>query len=559
MSILQAHPSARDSRSYLSSFAPSPPSSDSINAPSTSQLPATNTKANPLVTDILNPILRRPALVKIQGPFTDTQLNSISRGMAYLQRMGLVPVIVIDRDDIPASEPHDQVAAQKQRTLVMRDVERVVHYLSRARAAARPVLSTVARLGDKGGVYVEEEGLDHVRRAVDEGEIPVLLPVALDEGCRSRRISSDKVLVALAEAMVTNNSSPSSSTDTQVSTRRGIDLTPLRLLIINREGGVPSYARSGLPHLLINLSSEYRYITSTFRPHWRHSHPTALANLSLANACLNYMPPTASALVVSHRSPAALIANLITNKPAHSASLPHALLESEEKLNRDTPTVLRKGLPVKVHRSMAYVDKAKLTNLLERSFRRKLNQEAFYERLESDLDFVIVIGDYAGAAITTIEGRKATNNSSAHLPICYLDKFAVDPSHQGDGTVDFLWVSLRDETYGLGTPDASNPSEGSLRGIGKSRELVWRSRGDNPVNKWYFERSSGFVSADGGWKVFWCDREERRRAGVDETDEREFGGGWLSRIIEGEEKGRLADWVPVIEAIPSAWHPKQQG
>jgi amino-acid N-acetyltransferase len=201
---------------------------------------------------------------------------------------------------------------------------------------------------------------------------------------------------------------------------------------------------------------------------------------------------------------------------------------------------------------MDQVDKEKLTALLERSFRRKLDTEAFYTRLEKDLDFVIVIGDYAGAAITTIEGRDAP--TSTHLPICYLDKFAVDPSHQGDGTVDFLWVSLRDETYGLGTPDASNPSEGSLRGIGKSRELVWRSRGNNPVNKWYFERSSGFVRADGGWKVFWCDREERRRAGV-EDDEREFGGGWLSRIIEGEEKGRLQDWIPVVESIPSAWHP----
>jgi amino-acid N-acetyltransferase len=514
-----------------------------------------NAKANPLVSDILNPILRRPALVKIQGPFTDTQLNSISRGMAYLQRMGLVPVIVVDRDDIPSSEPSDKVAAHKQRTLVMRDVERIVHYLSRARAGARPVLSTVVRLGDEGGVYVEEEGLDHVRRAVDEGEIPVLLPVALDEGCRSRRISSDKVLIALSEAMCASNPASSSTNPSdELLRRRGIDLTPLRLLVINREGGIPSYARSGMPHLLINLSSEYEYITSTFRPQWRHTHPNALANLSLVDACLSFMPPNASGLVVSHRSPAALIANLITNKPAHSASLPHALLESEEKLNRDTPTVLRKGLPVKVLRSMDQVDKEQLTALLERSFRRKLNTESFYGRLEKDLDFVIVIGDYAGAAITTIEGRGAAD-TSAHLPICYLDKFAVDPSHQGDGTVDFLWVSLRDETYGLGTPDASNPSEGSLRGIGKSRELVWRSRGNNPVNKWYFERSSGFVSADGGWKVFWCDVEERRRAAVEEADERAFGGGWLSRIIEGEEKGRLADWVPIIEAIPSAWHP----
>lgn len=560
---------------------------------------------NPIVNHILNPILRRPALVKIQGPFTDTQLHSISRGMAHLQRMGLVSVIVVDRDDIPTCEPNDPAARQKQRTFVLRDLERVVHFLSKSRATARPVLSTVARLGEKGKVYVEEEGLDHVRRAVEEGEIPVLLPVALDEGCRSRRISADRVLAALAEAMANSGStsttksgssdtppneanygqSPSTSTSTPPSTGtngiaspRRMDLTPVRLLIINREGGIPSYARSGLPHLLINLSSEYRYITSTFLPQWRHTHPTALANLTLAKDCLSFMPPQSSALVVSHRSPAALIANLITNKPAHSASLPHALLESEGRLNRDTPTLIRKGLPVRVLRSMDEVDKPKLTELLEKSFRRKLDQENYYARLEKDLDFVIVIGDYAGAAITTIEGREhshshsntttpmtTTNGHPSHMPICYLDKFAVHPRHQGDGTVDFLWVSLRDETYGLGLPDSSNPSIGSLRGIGKGRDLVWRSRADNPVNKWYFERSNGFVRSE-GWKMFWCDAEERVRAkdhlidgndnfggGTPEADERDFGGGRLVRVVEDEEKGRLRDWVPVVQGIQSAW------
>lgn len=492
--------------------------------------------ANPIVETMLNPIVRRPALVKIQGPFTDHQLASIAKGIHHLQKLGLVSVVVIDRDDIPPSESTDSVAAEAQRTLMLRDTERVVHFLTKSRAPARPVLATVARLGSSGDVYVEAEGLDHVRRAVEEGEIPVLMPVALDEGCRSRRVSANAVLCALSEGMAATGTGNEGSEGSRT------DLTPVRLLVINREGGVPSYARSGLPHLSINLASELEYINRTWQPHWRQTHPTSLSNLALANECLSHMPTNASALIVSHRSPASLISNLITNKPTHSASLPHALLtQSEGRVTPDTPTLIRRGLPVRILRSMDEIDKDKLTHLLEESFRRKLDQKAFYSRLERDLDFVIVVGDYAGAAVTTIEGRDVGQN------ICYLDKFAVLPSHQGDGTVDFLWVGLRDETYGLGLLDAANPSEGSLSGIGRGRDLVWRSRSDNGVNKWYFERSNGFISSqDGKFKMFWCDAEQRVRELAQEN-------GGVMRVVEPSETNRLANWAPVIEGIKGVW------
>jgi amino-acid N-acetyltransferase len=597
LSILQASPSMRDSKSYLSSFAPDAPQSPnptlgpSFNTPEpvasegsdptdTTETPVparTSTPGKPLpnqlVTALLNPRIRRTALVKIQGPFTDIQLNAIAKGMANLQKLGLVSVIVVDRDDIPTTEPHDHIAAQRQRTLMLRDVERMVSFLNRHRAPARPILATVARMADgeagvgEGEVFVEQEGLDHVRRAVGEGEIPVLLPVALDTNCRSRRVGANPVLASLAEIMRSATSSSAPATSGRLS--RPFDLTPMRLLVINREGGIPSYARSGMPHLSINLSSEFDFIRNTFQPRWRSTHPTALSNLALAKACLEHMPREASALIVSHRSPAAMIGNLITNKPAHSASLPHALLaQSENRITRDTPTLIRRGSPVKIHRSIGEVDKPKLQALLETSFRRKLDAERFWRRLETDLDFVIVIGDYAGAAVCTLEGRNASHPEG----ICYLDKFAVLPSHQGDGTVDFLWVALRDETYGLGLLDAANPSEGSLSGVGRGRDLVWRSRADNPVNKWYYERSNGFLylppdeplpptSGSGeevgkkkqsGWKMFWCDAEERIRAKAREEG-REFGGGSLVRIVEAEERGRLERWAPVVGGIKSSW------
>lgn len=548
MSILQASPSMRDSRGYIASFAPPtaaptppppPPSpSPDLSLPDSTAQPGPSTATNPLVNSLLNPIVRRPALVKIQGPFKDHQLASVARGIHSLQMLGLVSVLVIDRDDIPPFEPADSMAAQAQRTMILRDVERTVHFLTKAHGAARPILATVARITDSGEVYVEAEGLDHIRRAVEEGEIPVLLPVALDDGCRARRISANAVLAALAEAMGAEKHVPPTAPETG---RPKMDLTPARLLIINREGGIPSYARNGLPHLSINLSSEHEFIQRTFQPSWKYTHPTALANLALADTCLAHMPKDASALIVSHRSPTALIANLITNKPAHSASLPHALLtQSENRLTPDTPTLVRRGLPVRVLRHLDEIDRPKLTALLNKSFGRVLDEEAYWDRLSRDLDFVIVVGDYAGAAVVTTEGKPEQE-------ICYLDKFAVLPSHQGDGTVDFLWVALRDETYGLGLLDAANPSVGSLSGVGRGKDLVWRSRADNPVNKWYFERSNGFMtSQDGRWKLFWCDAEQRMREIAMES-------GGVVRVVEPSERGRAAGWAPAIEGIKSVW------
>ncbi|GAA5922808.1 hypothetical protein JCM6882_005485, partial [Rhodosporidiobolus microsporus] len=129
---------------------------------------------------------------------------------------------------------------------------------------------------------------------------------------------------------------------------------------------------------------------------------------------------------------------------------------------------------------------------------RTLDREPFYDRLARDLDFCIVAGDYQGCAIVTNEIARSPSPPFEPIPdakpIAYLDKFAVLPSLQGDGTVDFLWGALRDESWGLGLLDALNPNPGGLQGQGIARDLVWRSRSNNPVNKWYFERSTGFFN-----------------------------------------------------------------
>lgn len=562
MSILRAKPSLRDAKVYLNSLGirtkiePAPPGTPVLSPqPGVTrsfpmQTPTVilhEPKPTPIITSILNPIHRRTALVKVQGPFRQHQLDSIAKGLVYLEKLGLVSVIVVENDDHRRGEQDDRGA-------VVEDTMRLVASLDQQGARARPILGAVVRLGPKPDerapseetfklpeAHITPSDLVPIRSTLRAGEIPVIAPFALDSFCRSVRIDSNDVIGALARGMVEASASHNQHlNDASPDNLDDVDLTPLRLMIINREGGVPSYARSGYPHLLINLASERSHIRKTFQDEWHQKHPTALANLELAKSCLAYMPPTSSAIMVSHRSPSSLIANLITNKPVVSSSLPHALLQGNRKLTHATPTLLRRGLPIQVIRSTSALDKIKLTNLLEKSFGRKLEEISFYDRLSKHLDFVIIAGDYAGAAIVTNEPTPHDNKL-----ISYLDKFAVLPSHQGDGTVDFLWVALHDESYGLGHPFAANPN-GGRGGEGDGHDLVWRSRANNPVNNWYFERSTGHLRM-GEWVLFWCDAEKRLK-----IEEGRRGSLGLS-YVEDWEGGRLSNWADVVAKIPSSW------
>ena len=67
----------------------------------------------------------------------------------------------------------------------------------------------------------------------------------------------------------------------------------------------------------------------------------------------------------------------------------------------------------------------------------------------------------------------------------YLDKFAVLKKSQGAGGVaDIVFNAMVRDCFPEG--------------------VCWRSRKDNPVNKWYFERSRGsWKLSDSNWAVFW--------------------------------------------------------
>jgi amino-acid N-acetyltransferase len=314
---------------------------------------------------------------------------------------------------------------------------------------------------------------------------------------------------------------------------------------------------------------------ATTLPSTRHS-----KNLDVVERALKLLPPSSSGLIITPAEAATqalpppdasgkirakpsknpLIHNLITDKPMTSSSLPTS--PANRVLGSATPnppTVLKKGIPLTMipdpritgpwrppSASNPSIDLAsdprinlsKLVNLINDSFRRKLDPKDYLERIHGRVAGVIIAGDYEGGAICTWE----TPSTLVHTPIGsttsdtsaspdspywvpYLDKFAVLTSSQGSGGVsDIVWAALVRTCFPEG--------------------VVWRSRTSNPVNKWYQERSTGMWNLPGGqWTMFWT------TDGVTQ--------GWGSQNVRNETRGEeLRRWdahVEVCSAIEPSW------
>lgn len=255
-------------------------------------------------------------------------------------------------------------------------------------------------------------------------------------------------------------------------------------------------------------------------------------NLDVVHQALRLLPPSSSALIITpeeaaissqaafteptstgvrtRRSKNPLIHNLLTDKPMTSSSLPAPLVTRHLASTAPNPaTFLKKGIPVTMvpdpretgpwsepspsHPSIDLendprINLPRLVDLIEDSFRRKLDVRDYLDRVRGRIAGVIIAGDYEGAAICTWERPSSIStvpSQDSHLWIPYLDKFAVLTSSQGSGGVaDIVWGALTRSAFPEG--------------------VVWRSRKNNPVNKWYFERSVGMWNLpDGYWTMFW--------------------------------------------------------
>ena len=239
-------------------------------------------------------------------------------------------------------------------------------------------------------------------------------------------------------------------------------------------------------------------------------HIPHLRALETLRHCLALLPATASAIITTptaassarlphaHKLKNPLIHNLLTDKPLFSSSLPADSSPSTQT------TLLKHGIPLQLFPpgtklTDPSVDLDKLVALIEDSFNKKLDVPHYLNRVNDCIAGIIVAGDYDGAAILTHE----TPPSNPDEKVTYLDKFAVAKRAQGIGGVaDVVFKAM--------------VASAALGGFMKEAEgIVWRSRRDNPVNKWYFARARGTYKLDDGkWTMFWTtgdDATVRRR------------------------------------------------
>ncbi len=128
-------------------------------------------------------------------------------------------------------------------------------------------------------------------------------------------------------------------------------------------------------------------------------------------------------------------------------------------------TYIKLGTLIRELISWKEADKYRVRRLLEKSFGRVLKRDYFKKPVER----VFVDRGYRAMSII----RKVDE-------MYYLDKFCVTRAAQGEGLGGDIWYKT----------------------VKKFPRLFWRSRSDNPVNAWYFEKSDGALKFD-HWTLFW--------------------------------------------------------
>ncbi|KAI7853526.1 hypothetical protein BDC45DRAFT_441932 [Circinella umbellata] len=458
-------PSKRELQHFLKRYVPQPElttshivSGSGNGTNNTSRISPTSTghhlkTPQKYVDALLAPSSHQLAVTKVEGPFEKQGWDSVGSTLVKLQKLGLTSIVVADNAQWSSMEK-EELPAELIKTMV-RETMALVESIEKAGGRARLIHGGVLEQGNSG----IEAQLDFILSALENRQIPIIIPVMMAIEGRQVPITGNQAMVALTTKMVRRQSNNIPA--------------PAKIVVINNEGGIINHEQPGTAHSLINVQEEYDAIVSAFDENktWQQRYPTAIDNLEMIRDCLSDLPTSSSAIIVPTSSlPSALIANLVTDKPLYSSSLPNRDIQRVNKLRT---TVLRNGIKIRNYDNVDDLDLEKLTRLLQASFQKKLDEKGFYDRLRKVLAGAIIAGDYEGAVIMTKEG------TGGHY---YLDKFAIAPTSQGIGLTDILWKRMCD----------AYP------------ELLWRSRQDNGVNKWYFERSNGYLRLkDTNWVLFW--------------------------------------------------------
>ncbi|KIW19770.1 hypothetical protein PV08_00344 [Exophiala spinifera] len=475
--------------------------------------------------DLLQPLEEQEtlhvAIIKLSGvrSMADDILWGISRTLASLARLSMAPCVVLEE-----SGAGDEQARREE---LVRSADRLVNALDQVSDAGARRLDHLFSYGLNGRPEVFLRKL--LTRPLRRGRIPVVLPTAYSEVRQQVvPISADEALLAITGELAGLNftpgidDSPEAASQKADAIRKQISVD--RIIVVDESGSIPSTKTPDRKHVFINLYQEYSSLQEELRSSTdggvskKHA-----SNLKIFRDALGLLPHTSSGLLTTpweaantpraddntasnvgtRRQKNPLIHNLLTDKPAYSSSLPSGRLANDNHTaSSTTSTFIKRGMPLIILPNPAAqvwtaaskprlkltdprIDLERLTYLIDDSFNRKLDVEAYLKRVNDRIAGVIIAGDYEGGAILTWETPPGASDDDASRLVPYLDKFAVLKKSQGAGGVaDIVFNAMVRTCFPNG--------------------VCWRSRKDNPVNKWYFERSRGtWKIPETNWTMFW--------------------------------------------------------
>ncbi|RYO75479.1 hypothetical protein DL762_010017 [Monosporascus cannonballus] len=503
-----------------------------------------NTCPDPRPADDLT--LQEPfyvALVKIRAPreIDDSTLGGVGKTLSQLRKLGLISILVVDcgdgERDGTARRKADIMQANRIATAIdaygspgSRVIDSPITISNPADAPTSPFTSQSLFISNPHGLMA----------ALQEETIPIIPSCGYTaDTCLVEPVDADEAILALLRQLSGLQFLGHGVAENSQSVKLLKAAEVYRLIILDPLGGVPANNRATGRHLFLNLEQELQEVkddleaasaSGPFDTELRKANARHLKNAELAKNALSLLPPTSSAvittpdeaakergseemdLVGTKRGQNPLIHNLLTDKPVQSSSLPTERFKTVVSLAGapqigSLTTLAKRGMPLTIfpdprvtpwrppqpgERRLSLtdpsIDLARLVNLIEDSFGRKLDVDHYLRRIQDNLAGVIIAGEYEGGALLTWEkplGLKDSEASDAARLVPYLDKFAVLRRSQGAGGVaDIVFNAMVRGCFPHG--------------------VCWRSRKDNPVNKWYFERSRGTLKfSDMNWTMFW--------------------------------------------------------
>ncbi|KAG5983846.1 hypothetical protein E4U55_006996 [Claviceps digitariae] len=515
------------------------------------------------------------AVVKLRLPqeISSRTLSGIAKTLTQLRVLGLISLVIVD---CGASAKRQVLEDEALRLCGAIDSfgtpgAKLADHIFIERNAS--LVASEKPISTKSMLFVHDGGV--LNKALQHGMIVVMPSMARPDDISSQTpVEANEAVLALTRYLTglqSNAKDTASATLPPVHTPQAENIASVeRVIILDPVGGIPMARRSDVTHRLINLEQEYDvlldFLTANTLPTCETLHNmdnlpaqkaaqgnAHAANLSLAKAALDLLPTSSSALITTplaaanmdSKSPQnpgnhstehpllgfedmvttrkqknPLLHNLLTNRPVLSPSLPLQSIHDEkhdcirnEKLS--IATMVKRGMPVTIYpdplkqqwhpaqpglQSLRLtddcIDLPRLVYLIEDSFNRKLDVEDYLRRINDNLAGIIIAGEYEGAAILTWELPAGLSKETAHgnnRYVPYLDKFAVLKSQQGSsGVADIVFNAMVQDCFPNG--------------------VCWRSRKDNPVNKWYFERSRGTCQLSGSnWAMFWTTADFKDR------------------------------------------------